>query len=329
MIFYRRAQAVIHLFIVSASGNLTSSVVGSVCSQMSPSRGLIRTIYPYRVLSMADAVRSAGLDKFYTREPIALSCIEEVGLLRPWSEWTAVVEPSAGNGAFLKQIPCANRIGIDISPDSPGILKQDFLTWAPAEPGTYLVIGNPPFGIACSLAIKFFNHAAGWATTIAFIVPRTFRRISIQNKLHRNFHLVSDTEIPMTPCSFEPTMMAKCCFQIWSRSQEERTKIVLPLSHPHWTFLEYGVLDATGQPTCPQSADFALRAYGGACGQIVKNGLASLRPKSWHWIKSIIDPVELERRFKTLDYSISKDTARQNSIGRGELIRLYSTCYPL
>ena len=32
-------------------------------------------------------------------------------------------------------------------------------------------------------------------------------------------------------------------------------------------------------------------------------------------------------RFKLLDYSVSLDTARQNSIGRGELVHLYSVAY--
>ena len=277
---------------------------------------------------MASAVRTAGLDKFYTREPIALSCIEEVAKRWPWSHWTLVVEPSAGAAAFLKQIPSDRRIGIDISPEADGILKQDFLTWVPPELGVYLVLGNPPFGTACSVAIQFFNHAAKWAHTIAFIVPRTFRRTSIQNKLARNFHLISDMEIPMTPCSFEPPMMAKCCFQIWTRKSVERNRDILIRTHPDWDFLGLGSLDPSGQPTCPGGADLALRAYGGACGDIKKEGLGTLRAKSWHWIKSKIDAGELERRFKTLDYSISRDTARQNSIGRGELVRLYSNEFP-
>ena len=38
----------------------------------------------------------------------------------------------------------------------------------------------------------------------------------------------------------------------------------------------------------------------------------------------MIDKKTLMERFKTLDYTLSLDTARQNSIGRGELVRLYS-----
>ena len=51
-------------------------------------------------------------------------------------------------------------------------------------------LGNPPFGKNCSLAIKFFNKAAEFADLIAFIIPRTFKRISIQNKLNLNFSFI-------------------------------------------------------------------------------------------------------------------------------------------
>jgi hypothetical protein len=66
-----------------------------------------------------------------------------------------------------------------------------------------------------------------------------------------------------------------------------------------------------------------LRAYGGKCGEIVTQNLDILRPKSWHFIKSNILKDELISRFKALDFSISEDTARQNSLGRNELVKLY------
>jgi hypothetical protein len=62
----------------------------------------------------------------------------------------------------------------------------------------------------------------------------------------------------------------------------------------------------------------------GKCGEIQINNLQNLRPKSWHWIKSNIDKNLLISRFNNLDYSISNDTARQNSIGKGELVQLYT-----
>ena len=272
-------------------------------------------------------VREAGLDKFYTIPSISEKCLASIGSRYKWSDWELVIEPSAGNGSFLTRIPTAKKLGIDISPEHIDIIEQDFLTYSPSggAGGPILVVGNPPFGRVSSLAIKFFNHASKWADVIAFIVPRTFRRVSVHNKLNTHFHLVFDAEIPQG--SFSPPMMAKCCFQIWEKNEtKQRSVVKLSTSHADWDFLGFGPKDANGQPTPPtKGADFAMRAYGGKCGEIVDTGLETLRPKSWHWIKSKINKNTLIERFNVLDYTLSHNTARQNSLGKGELVRLYSS----
>jgi hypothetical protein len=277
---------------------------------------------------MAEAVREAGLDKFYTIPAISERCLASIGTRYKWSDWGLVIEPSAGNGSFLTRIPTAKRLGIDVSPEHEDIIRQDFFTYSPVSNiGKILVVGNPPFGKISSLAIKFFNHAAKWADVIAFIIPRTFRRVSVHTKLNTSFHLVFDEDIPTTPCSFSPPMMAKCCFQIWEKQETKRPIITLSTSHDDWEFLGFGSTDAKGQPTPPNGADFAMRRVGGQCGEIVDTGLETLRPKSWHWIRSTIDKHALIERFNALDYTVSLDTARQNSIGKGDLVRLYSETF--
>lgn len=265
------------------------------------------------------------MDKFYTNTNISKKCIDTIAPLFPWSQWDLVIEPSTGNGSFLLQIPTTKKLGLDIQPEHKAIVEYDFLTYDPKIDGKILVIGNPPFGRVSSLAIKFFNHSAKWANVIAFIVPRTFRRTSIQNRLHLNFHIILDEDIPTKPCSFSPNMMAKCCWQIWERRNESRTIIHLETEHPDWQFIPFGPKDLKGQPTPPKDADFALRAYGGACGEIRDTNLELLRPKSWHWIKSNIEKKVLITRFNQLNYALSQNTSRQNSIGRGDLVRLYKT----
>lgn len=270
-------------------------------------------------------VRDEGFDKFYTLPLYSKKCIDKVFEIYNISDWDLIVEPSAGNGSFLNQIPSDNKIGIDICPEQPNIIEQDFLTYYPPINKTnILVIGNPPFGRVSSMAIKFFNHSAKWANVIAFIIPRTFRKISVQNKLNDLFHLVYDEELPNNPCCFSPAMSVKCCFQIWEKKTSKREIINLPKSHNHWEFLAFGPLDDKHQPTPPNDADFAMRAYGGKIGEIKLNNLDELRPKSWHWIKSKINKKELISRFNQLDYSNSLNTARQNSMGRGELVSLYT-----
>lgn len=293
--------------------------------------------------SKTKLVRETGLDKFYTIPTIAENCLNTVGSIYDWDMWGLVVEPSAGNGSFLSQIPTTKKIGIDISPEHTDIIKQDFFDYqSPPAIRNILVVGNPPFGRVSSLAVKFFNHSAEWCNVIAFIIPKTFRRISLQNRLHRKFHLIKDDDIPSDPCAFNPPMQVKCCFQIWEKKAEDRELIKLSTKHADWEFLPLGPLNTKGQPTPPYGpdatgvagvgdrvccADFAILAYGGKCGNIVKIDLDTLSPKSWHWIKAKINMDLLIERFESLDYSLSKDTARQNSIGRGELVKLYSEAY--
>lgn len=272
----------------------------------------------------AKIVRDQGLDKFYTRASVAKMCIDTLNQTYPLSGYGLVVEPSAGNGSFLHNIDHCSVIGIDIEPEDESIMKMDFFDFKPEMTDQrILVIGNPPFGKCSSIAVKFFIHAAEWADTIAFIIPKTFRKCSIQNRLPMHFHLIKDIEIPNSPCAFVPTMSVKCCFQIWQKQQDPRSPVRLPESHSDWTFLKHGPKDSNNQPTPPKNADFAIRAYGGKIGFIQTTNLEALRPKSWHWIKSNIDPNELRLRFETLDYSNSVNTARQNSMGKKELIQLY------
>ena len=269
-------------------------------------------------------IREECLDKFYTLPTCSKKCIDKICELYDITKWDLIVEPSAGNGSFLNQIPSNNKIGIDILPEQSNIIKQDFFDYSPPSNKTnILVIGNPPFGRVSSLAIKFFNHSAKWANVIAFIIPRTFRKISVQNKLDNMFHLVYDEEIPNNPCCFSPQMMVKCCFQIWEKKETERPFIDLPTTHTDWEFLKLGPIDTNGQPTPPLNADFAMRAYGGNIGEIKTEELNKLRPKSWHWFKLNIAKNILIDRFNQLDYSNSLNTARQNSMGRAELVALY------
>lgn len=276
--------------------------------------------------SKTTETRTEGLDKFYTIESVVDSCIESLSVRYDWDNWGLIVEPSAGNGSFFTKIPVQQdkKVGLDIQPEHIDIIEKDFFDYQPENNvKRILVIGNPPFGKNCSLAVKFFNHAAQWADTIAFVIPRTFRRESIQNRLNLNFHLITDDEVPTKPCSFTPPMMVKCCFQVWEKKNYKRDIIKLKTYHDDWEFLSLGPNDEKKQPTPPLGADFAVRAYGGKCGEIRTDNLNALRPKSWHWIKCNCVKEQLIMKISKLDFSNCLNTARQNSLGRGELVKLY------
>jgi hypothetical protein len=263
--------------------------------------------------SSTDDDSSLKFDQFYTKEEVAKKCYETFKTKINIDNYDIILEPSAGKGSFFKLLPVNKREGIDLVPKYDGILKKNFFEYIPKNK-KYITIGNPPFGRVSSIAIKFFNKAAEFSDVIAFIIPRTFKRTSVTNKLNMNFRMIYNEDLPLDPCCFEPKMSAKCCFQIWEKSLIKRKKIVYDKTHTDFTFLKFNEKN---------NSDFCIKAYGSNCGEVVDLDLDSLSYKSWHWIKSNIDINLLKNRFKLLDYSMSKDTVRQDSIGQQELIYLY------
>lgn len=128
----------------------------------------------------------AQLDKFYTKPDIAKQCLDFLYEKIPDVKNKQFIEPSAGNGSFSSLVP--NCLALDIKPEAPNIKEQDFFTFIP-ETGEYVTFGNPPFGKRSKVAIDFFNHAASFSDIIAFILPVSFMKWSVQKELSSNWHL--------------------------------------------------------------------------------------------------------------------------------------------
>lgn len=167
------------------------------------------------------------LDKFYTKPEIAQWCINKIDT----KEYSLIIEPSAGNGAFSNQIE--NILAFDLHPENPTIKKQNWFDFnTERAQNKILVIGNPPFGQQNNLAIKFINHAAKFADTIAFILPKSFMKESIQDKINLNFHLTQEYQIPKNSflLNGEP-IDVPCVFQIWEYDSVNK-RIIVPAPVP-------------------------------------------------------------------------------------------------
>jgi len=159
----------------------------------------------------------SNLDQFYTLPEIALECYEKLKKHVNIDDFDHIVEPSAGTGSFFYLLDEGRRLGFDIDPKCENVKKMDYLKFKPDIEKSYIVVGNPPFGKISSMAVKFFNKSAEYCDVIGFIIPRTFKRVSIQNKLNLKFHLIYSEDLPLSPCCFSPKMSAKCCFQMDTR----------------------------------------------------------------------------------------------------------------
>lgn len=178
---------------------------------------------------MASREAAKAKDKFYTKPEAVQVLLGTVDL----TKYDLIVEPAAGSGNISLRIP--NCIAFDIEPEHSSIVQKDFLNDIVLEMQSCkncLVITNPPFGTNASSAIAFFNRAAEYPSvkTLAFIVPKTFRKRSVINRLNFSFLLSKEIDIPDKSFTLANRDHAvPCLIQVWNRSPFRRAKIPDPV----------------------------------------------------------------------------------------------------
>ena len=116
-----------------------------------------------------------------------------------------------------------------------------------------VVVGNPPYGKNANLAVKFLNFSAGFSDNIYMVLPKTFRKPSVLNRIDFNFALCIDRDVAHD--CFPGSISA--CYQHWCRSSISRGKISQVYSHPDFLFVD------------KSSADVAVGRVGaGPCGKV-------------------------------------------------------------
>jgi len=209
--------------------------------------------------------RTTGKEQFYTPTDLALRLATLVSDKVGGFKDKTVIEPAGGTGSFLqaaKALKANKLISFDIEPKAEGVLLADFLleTKGLEKISDAITISNPPFGRNNSLSIPFFNKAAQHSQYIAFVVPRSWRKWSVLNRLNRNFHLVHDEDLSIDYVDELGEMVwqkarLNTCFQIWERREELRPVIKVK---------DQGLLSKVK----PEDADVALTVFGYGCGKV-------------------------------------------------------------
>ena len=173
-------------------------------------------------------LRRNTIDKYYTNPKVAHHCIDILRTHVDIRPQDIVVEPSAGAGAFLppiRSLPCANK-AYDIAPEDIAIETQDFLLFDPSTLSSYQkihIVGNPPFGRQSSLAIQFIKKSCEFADTVAFILPKSFKKDSMHKSFSTHFHLRCEWDLPTNSFLVDGNEYdVPCVFQIWQKSDEPR-----------------------------------------------------------------------------------------------------------
>lgn len=174
--------------------------------------------------------KASSLDQYFTRPDIAEMCVDYLlaALNVPLTYFDYIVEPSYGQGAFLNAL---RRIDETIEPK---LLYIDIDSNDPAHRGDFLTsnlipknkkvlcIGNPPFGVHASLAIKFFNYAAIDCECIAFILPASFQTNQVKGQMNPNFVLANELDLSYDRNFIYQNKLKKVqsVFQIWVRADK-------------------------------------------------------------------------------------------------------------
>ena len=169
------------------------------------------------------------LDKYYTKQSIAEECINKIKENVPINKTDLIIEPSAGNGSFIKYIKTLsnNYKFFDLEPNNNEVIKQDFLKYNYDNIlktfNNIHIIGNPPFGRQSSLAIKFIKICCNFANSISFILPRSFKKESMKRHFSNYFYLIYENDLPQYSFLVNETEKdVPCVFQIWERRTEKR-----------------------------------------------------------------------------------------------------------
>jgi hypothetical protein len=255
-------------------------------------------------------------DKYYTIADVVASCISHLcKQVNINFTQDLCIEPSAGNGAFIPAIQNLTKHHrfYDIEPEHPDVYAADYLHVSLANlTGRFRkihVIGNPPFGRQSSMAIKFIKKSCLFADTISFILPRSFKKSSMQKYFDSYFHLVTEVDLPKYSFLVDDASHdVPCVFQIWERKSDRR-QIPTKLTPLGFTFVKK-----------EESHDIAFRRVGGKAGTITVNTDACAIQS--HYFITFDEKISIKKidQLRSGNYASKDNTVGPRSISKQELI---------
>lgn len=258
------------------------------------------------------------IDKFYTSPKIARTYFKYIKKNININKKDLIIEPSAGNGVFIPLIKkiSDNHLFYDIKPDNKEIIKQNYLKLNTkkllATNNKIHIIGNPPFGRQSSLAIKFIKKSCEFCNTISFILPKSFKKISMQNKIPLNFHLIFQKDLPYNSFIINnKSYDVPCVFQIWVKKNYQRKKQIKVISK-YFDFVKKN-----------QNPDVAIRRVGVNAGKLYLD-ISNRNNNSHYFLKMIKNKNKIIKLLQKNKYNKFNNTVGPLSISKPELINYYN-----
>lgn len=270
-------------------------------------------------------VQTTGLkrnlaDKFYTAPNIVEHCIKNIKENIDIQNDDLCIEPSAGKGAFISAIKSLfkNYAFYDLEPENSEIIKQDYMQFKHKNITRHdnqkiHIIGNPPFGRQSSLAIKFIKKSVEYCDTISFILPKSFKKDSLQKHFPLNFHMIYEYDLPVNSFLVDNKKHdVPCVFQIWVKKDTLR-KVPEKMVPKKYKFVKKTEIH-----------DISFRRVGINAGNIDKN-TDNKSTQSHYFIKFDEELTnELFTKLSEIDYNSRSNTCGPPSISKQELIKEFN-----
>ena len=264
------------------------------------------------------------IDKFYTKPDVVAHCLALFKKKFLVTNTELIIEPSAGNGAFIDGIKtlgmnngCPQYRFYDLEPEHTDIEKQDYLLFDSESIINHYqrihVIGNPPFGRQSSFAIKFIKKSCEFADSVSFILPKSFKKNSMHKAFPLNFHLVEEYDLPEKAFLLNgETHKVPCVFQIWEKRNNTRS-VVEKLDPIKFHFVKKD-----------DNPDISFRRVGGTAGKIDTN-IEDKSIQSHYFIKFDIPLTDnLLKKLDHIEYASRSNTVGPRSISKPELIKEFN-----
>jgi predicted RNA methylase len=255
--------------------------------------------------------RVTGKEQYYTPVALAQTLVGYVENTLGSIANKTILEPAGGTGSFIEAAKArgvSEVISFDIEPLHHQVVQGDFLTQS-INRENLITISNPPFGRNNALSVPFFNHAAAHSDAICFIVPRSWRKWSVTNRLDLSFELVFDKDIDIDYVDASGNLISDksrlaTCFQIWKKTAKPRIPVRIR---------DMQVVEKVG----PENADVSLTIFGYGCGQL-KTEFDPV-PNTTKLFLKLKHPKALEA-LKTVDFSkFYKSTAYTEALSLQEI----------
>ena len=239
-------------------------------------------------------------DAYFTSTTSAEFC-RSILKERNWvSPNSVTLEPCCGNGSLLSGLP-GKILCSDLHDYGVGATIENYLEAPPKE--CNLIFTNPPFGRAGSLALEFLKKATTECNRVAFILPASFRKISLLDRVPATHSLVADYVLPSQSYLLPDgsTRIVQTTFQLWERSLAPRPKLVKIAPYQTYT-----------KRVPANEAEFAFRTQGSSAGRVLE-GL-SYNPASTAFLSGG------KNRFEAHSWTpIAKHTAGIPAIGLNDV----------